>query len=153
MDQPPTQVVEIACNLDDASGEVVGAAIDTLLEAGALDAWVTPITMKKHRPGVTLSVLCESGLMDTMARLVIELTGTFGVRYRDWSRVVLDRRHETVTTRYGDLRIKVGSMHGKVILAKPEYDDVAAAAERHGVSVRRVMDAARAAADAWLARR
>jgi len=96
MDQPPTQVVEIACNLDDASGEIVGGVIEDLLSAGALDAWATPITMKKQRPGVTLSVLCEQGLREMMTRLMIELTGSFGVRYRDWGRLVLDRRHEPV---------------------------------------------------------
>jgi len=150
MDQPPTQVVEIVCNVDDASGEVIGAAVDTLLAEGALDAWTTPVSMKKNRPGVMLSVLCAADERDALTRRVIGLTGSFGVRYRSWDRVVLEREHVSVATRFGDVRLKVGRLDGAVVVAKPEFDDVAAVASKHGVTIREAIDAARAAADAWL---
>ena len=146
----PTGVTEIAVNLDDVSGEVVGEAVGALLEAGALDVWVTPIQMKKQRPGAMLSLLCEAEQRDTLARRVIELTGSFGVRFREWGRLVLDRRHVGVDTRYGKVRIKVGELDGKVIVARPEFEDVKRLADEAGVAVRVVMDAAQAAAAVWL---
>lgn len=145
MSATPTQVIEIAANLDDASGEVIGAAIDALLEAGALDVWTTPIGMKKQRPGVCLSLLCEPEKRDLLARCLIELTGSFGVRFRPWDRLIVERRHETVATAYGDLRVKVGQLDGRDVVHKIEYDDAKRAAVAAGVSVRSVLEAGRAA--------
>ncbi|GAB4108184.1 MAG: DUF111 family protein [Phycisphaeraceae bacterium] len=142
-----TAVTEIAVNLDDVTGEVVGDAVRTLLQAGALDVWTTPIQMKKQRPGVMLALLCDTERRDEFARMVISLTGSFGVRFRDWGRLVLDRRHVTVDTRYGKARIKVGELDGRLLVARPEFDDVKRLAQEAGVPVRDVMDAAQAAAD------
>lgn len=144
----PTQVTEIAVNLDDVTGELLGDAQRTLLQAGALDVWTVPIQMKKQRPGVMLCLLCEKARRDELTQLVIELTGSFGVRYRDWDRRVLDRRHVTVDTRFGKLRIKIGELEGKVLVARPEFDDVRHLAQESGVTLRQVMDAATAAAEA-----
>jgi uncharacterized protein (DUF111 family) len=146
MNQAPTEVVELAANLDDATGEIVGAAVEALLREGALDVWTTAIQMKKNRPGVTISVLCEPTLRERISRRLIELTGTFGLRYRTWNRTVLDRQHRAVHTEFGAVRVKVGSLNGDVLVTKPEFDDVQAAAQKHGVSVLRVIDAARVAA-------
>lgn len=142
MDNSPTQVIEIVANLDDATGEVIGQAVEALLAAGALDCWTTPITMKKQRPGVQLSVLAAVDQRDAMARLVIELTGTFGVRFRVWDRLVLDRRHETIGTPFGPVRVKIGSLDGREVARKVEFDDAAKAAAQHGVPVRTVINAA-----------
>jgi hypothetical protein len=125
----------------------VGEAIDALLADGALDAWTVPIGMKKNRPGVCLSLLCETDRRDALARRLIELTGSFGVRYRSWSRLVLDRRHETVSTAYGEVRLKVGRLDGRDLVRKVEFDDARRAAEATGVSVRTVIDAAKASAE------
>lgn len=145
MDTAATHVFELAANLDDVSGELVGDAIDRLLGAGALDAWATPITMKKNRPALTLSVLCREEDRGRLAEMVIELTGTFGVRFRSWDRLVLDRRHATVQTAYGPIRVKVGSLDGRDVVSKVEHDDAAAAAREAGVALRAVVDAAVAA--------
>ncbi len=142
---PAAQVVEIAVNLDDVSGEVVGAAVDAVLAAGALDAWTTPIAMKKGRPGVCLSLLCRPGDREPLTRRLIELTGSLGVRYRTWDRLELDRRHETVATEHGEVRIKVGSANGRDVTAKVEFADAAALAEASGVPVREVIAAGMAA--------
>lgn len=143
MNQAPAQVTEIVANVDDASGEVIGAAVEAVLAAGALDVWTTAIGMKKNRPGIMVSVLCNAADRPRLARLLIELTGTFGVRYRDWDRLVLDRRHAAVETPYGAIRLKIGELDGRPIVVKPEYEDAKLAAEKHGVSVRTVMAAAR----------
>ncbi len=147
MDNAATHVYELAANLDDVSGEVVGDALGRLLAAGALDVWATPITMKKNRPGLMLSVLCRDGDRDRLARMMVELTGTFGVRHRPWDRLVLDRRHVTVQTAYGPIRVKVGALGGRDVTSKVEHDDAAAAAREAGVALRVVVDAAVAAYD------
>lgn len=146
MEKPSTRVSEIAANLDDVTGEVVGQAVDALRRAGALDVWTTPIRMKHDRPGVTLSALVETDDAVRLSKLVIELTGSFGVRRREWDRVVLDRRFETIPTDFGAVRIKVGLLDGRVVSVKPEYADAERAAESRGVAVRLVLDAARAEA-------
>lgn len=148
-----TAVVEMAVNLDDVTAQVVGDAQQRLLAEGALDVWTVPIGMKKQRPGVMLCLLCDDRDAQALARRIIELTGSFGVRMRQWDRLVLDRRHETVTTRYGKLRIKVGSLEGRVLVARPEFEDVKALADAAGVPVGEAMSAAHAAADAWRAGR
>lgn len=145
----PTKVTEIVVNLDDVTGELLGDAQKTLLQAGALDVWTSAIQMKKQRPGVMLSLLCENDKRDELARLVIGLTGSFGVRYRDWGRVVLERRHVTVDTPFGKVRIKVGALDGKTAVARPEFEDVKRLAQQNGASVRDVMDAAQSAAHLW----
>lgn len=147
----PTRVVELVVNLDDVAGEVVGDAVGTLLAEGALDAWTTPIQMKKQRPGVMLSVLCPPEppeVAQVMARRILELTGSFGVRFREWDRLVLDRQHVTASTRLGEVPIKIGRLDGRLVTAQPEFDAVKKLAESAGVTVREAMDAARAAADA-----
>ncbi|MBI1369899.1 MAG: DUF111 family protein [Planctomycetes bacterium] len=151
MHQPHAQVVELAVNLDDVTGEIIGAASETLLDEGALDVWTAAITMKKNRPAVMLSMLCEASRADYFARRIIELTGSFGVRHRTWDRLVLERRIETVQTDFGPIRVKVGSLEHETLVAKPEFEDVRAAAREHHVSERLVLDAARAAAAKWLA--
>jgi uncharacterized protein (DUF111 family) len=140
-----TQVIEIAVNLDDVSPEIVGDAQQRLLDAGALDVWTVSIGMKKQRPGVMLCLLCEENKRDELAKLIIELTGSFGVRHRMWHRTVLQRRHETVKTVYGQVRIKIGSINEEDLVAQPEFEDVKRLADDAGVAVRRVMEAAQAA--------
>jgi len=145
MHETPEQVVELVANVDDVTGEQAAAAIQSLLDAGALDAWAAPITMKKGRPALMVSVLCHEVDRSALTALLIETTGTFGVRYRMWERTTLDRRHEAVMTAFGDVRVKVGSLDGRDVAAKCEYDDAAKAAADHGVPVRRVIEAALAA--------
>jgi len=145
MHNSPEQVVELVANVDDVTGEQAAAAIDALLDAGALDAWATAITMKKGRPALMISVLGREADRANLTALLIATTGTFGVRHRLWDRTILERRHETVMTEFGDVRVKVGSLAGRDVAVKCEYDDAAKAAADHGVAVRRVIDAALAA--------
>ena len=147
--QASRSVMELAVNLDDVSGQVLGDVQERLLAAGALDVWTTPIGMKKQRPGVMLSMLCRAGRQEEFARLIVQLTGSFGVRFCPRERLTLARRHETVSTAHGQLRIKVGSLNGQVVVVRPEYEDVKALADSSGKPLRQIMEEADAAAQAW----
>ncbi|MEM1109339.1 MAG: nickel insertion protein [Planctomycetota bacterium] len=149
-DATATRVVELVVNLDDTTGEVVGHATQTLLDEGALDVWTTPIQMKKQRPGVMLSVLSPPEAAQATAKRILKLTGSFGVRFREWDRLILDRQHVTTPTRLGEVSIKLGRLEGELVTAQPEFGSVQALAESSGTTVRQAMDAARATADTLL---
>lgn len=144
-----THVIELAVNVDDATPEVLGHAQQALLAAGALDVWTVAIGMKKQRPGVCLTVLAEQPLAEGLAVKMLELTGSFGVRRRAWDRLTLDRSEDRVQTEYGQVRIKVGTLKGRIIVAKPEYEDARQLSEKHHVPLRQVLAAACAAAQRW----
>ncbi len=138
-------IVELSANLDDTTGEVIGATIETLLEAGCVDAWACPIVMKKTRPAWMLSALARPAQVKTAEDILLRETTTFGVRKRICQRRKLIRRFETVETPYGPVRVKVGSDAGADITASPEFADCQAAAKSHNVSVREVLAAAQTA--------
>ena len=129
-------------NLDDATGQMVARAIDAALEAGALDAWATPITMKKGRPGVTIAALVEEPWREAVTRVLFAETTTLGVRRRAVERDVLGREVRTVETRYGPVRVKVALLDGVEVGAQPEHDDCLSRAREKGVSLREVIAAA-----------
>ena len=145
-DTTPVRVTEIVTNLDDVTGEVIGEAVERLLDEGALDAWTAAIQMKKQRPGVQLSLLCRPRDAGRLGRRVLELTGAFGLRHRDWDRLTLERTHETVDTAFGPLPVKVGRYGKDVLVRRPEFDPARRAAAAAGVPVRTVLDAAAAPA-------
>lgn len=145
--QSPTIVFELAVNLDDVTPQVLGDVQERLLEAGALDVWTTPIGMKKLRPGVMLCVLSTEAQRFELARMIVDLTGSFGVRSRVWERLVLQRGHAKVETRFGAVRLKLGTLDGALIVAQPEFEDVRSLANETGVPVRIILQAAHAAAD------
>lgn len=126
-------VVEAVCNLDDVTGEVLGYTLQRLLEQGALDAWHTPIQMKKQRPGVQLSFLCHQEQYVSLARLVMAETGTLGVRHHLLQRTVQQRQVEQRMTCYGPVRFKIGTTG-----CKPEYDDCCRIAREQEVPLREV---------------
>ena len=139
-------VTQIETNLDDLSPEVVGATLEKLFAAGALDAFFTPAQMKKNRPGILLTVLCEPAAVERVADIIFRETTAFGLRLSEKRRLKLDRRFETVPTAYGDIQVKLGfDLHGTPLQASPEYESCRAAAERTGVALREVYAAATAA--------
>lgn len=127
-------VAELCCNVDDMTGEAIGFALERLLEAGALDAFTTPIGMKKTRPGTLITVLCRDADRKTMVQELFQHTTTLGIRERLCGRYTLERRTETLNTPYGPISKKVSSGYG-VRREKYEYDDLAAAAKAEGVSL------------------
>ena len=138
-------VVILEAHVDDAPGQSLGYACEQLLEAGALDAYITPIIMKKGRPGQLLTVLCRLPDAAALETLIFGETSTFGVRHHEARRTKLARRHVTVETRFGPIRVKLGKRGGKIVQAWPEYEDCAAAARKAGVPLQDVQqDALRA---------
>lgn len=155
IDQPALADVvwQVDANLDDMSPELCGPASDAVFAAGAVDVWWTPITMKKGRPALMLSALAAAGVRDQVIAAILRETTTIGVRYAPRERTVLARRSVEVTTRYGNIAIKVASDGAGIENAAPEYEACAAAARQHGVPVKLVYAAALAAFDATRADR
>ena len=131
--------------LDDLSPQVLAYVAETALARGALDAMLTPVIMKKGRPGTLLTVLCNPADSAALERLILTETSTLGVRIRQERRTCLERRHIPVATEYGEIRIKVGTLDGETMNAAPEYEDCRAAAARHKVAIKQVQQAAIAA--------
>jgi hypothetical protein len=129
-------------NIDDISPEVVACTMDKLLAAGALDVFTTPIIMKHSRPAVMLSVLCNIADLSKFELIIFNAGLTFGIRKQIMQRSKLAREFVTVSTRFGDIKIKVGRLAGKVVNAKPELADCAKAAETHNTAVKEIIDAA-----------
>ncbi|HEY5951250.1 MAG TPA: nickel pincer cofactor biosynthesis protein LarC [Kofleriaceae bacterium] len=142
-----SSVWQIDANIDDMSPELTGAASDALFAAGAIDVWWTPITMKKGRPALTLSVLTETAKREQVIAVMLRETTTIGVRYGELQRTVLERRIVEVDTRYGRIAVKVAMQGNTVQNVAPEYEACAAAARAHGVPVKLVFAAAMAAYD------
>ena len=113
------------------TGELLGHVIDRALEAGARDAWVVPAVMKKGRPAHVLHVLAEPETVDRLERLVLRETGSLGVRRTEVRRSVLPRSSDQVEFDGVRVRVKSGPFG-----AKPEFDDVAAAARALGIPLR-----------------
>ena len=141
-------VILLETNLDNATGEQLGFAMERLFDAGALDVWHTPIQMKKNRPGVLLSALGPAHLESRLAEVFLRDTPTLGVRVRPVGRYVADRDTVTVETEYGPMRLKRKWLAGEVVSAVPEYEDVAAAARERGVGWSAVAEAANGSAAA-----
>ena len=130
-------VWQLETNLDDVPAEVVGYCFDRLFEAGALDVFTMPIQMKKNRPGMLLSVLCDATRLAALEEVLFRETGTFGIRRRQVTRSKLARQAVEVSTPWGPVRGKLGS-NDQVRVFTPEYDDCAALAQRRGVPLRDV---------------
>ncbi|MEJ7632524.1 MAG: nickel pincer cofactor biosynthesis protein LarC [Rubrobacteraceae bacterium] len=141
----PGGVEILEANVDDAPGEILGAVLDRLLGAGALDAWLEPITMKKSRGAYKVCALARSVDRKNLARLLMRETGTLGVRHQPVGRVVAERRWAEVELPYGRCRVKVGSLDGEDFTVAPEYEDAARLAEKTGLPLPRVYDEVRAA--------
>ena len=138
----------IEANVDDMTGELAGHALVALLAAGALDAWATPIMMKKGRPGLTLAVLTTNERADAMAAAMLRETSSIGVRIAAVRRVARPRRLIDVATPFGVIPVKVSAGPYGPAVIKPEFDACARAAQAGGVSVREVIAAALEAARA-----
>ncbi|WP_165072391.1 nickel pincer cofactor biosynthesis protein LarC [Paludisphaera rhizosphaerae] len=139
------RVFMLETNLDDLPGEVVGYTTIKLMEAGALDVFTTPIQMKKNRPGVMVSVLCDETKIPAMEEILFRETTTLGVRRFPVSRHKLNRKAVEVETEFGVVRGKLGWLDNRPPTFSAEYDDCARIASEHGVPLRQVFDAAHAA--------
>lgn len=132
----------LECNLDDLSPEIMPYVLEKLLAAGALDAWLQPVIMKKGRPAQTLKVLCSPEQRQVMEQIMFTQTTTLGMRAYYVERTALERRWKTVQTPWGEVRVKEGLLDGKVVNAVPEFEDCKKIAEANGVPLKAVETAA-----------
>ncbi len=137
--QPPTQedVIELAANIDDMTGEELGFAMERLLAEGALDVYFEQIVMKKSRPAVKLVCMCQVAQQETFAAQILKYTTTIGVRASQCRRFVMDRHTEKRQSPWGEIDVKVSSGYG-VTKEKVEFDQVAAIAKAQGLSISQV---------------
>lgn len=149
---PGRRLLVLEANVDDLTPELVPDAIEALLAAGALDAWATPILMKRGRPALTISALCDPEVQAEVRRAFFEATSTFGVRVQEVTRPELERRIVEVELAPGgpSVRVKVGLLDGRAVSAKPEHADVVEAAAKLSRSVRSVHERASALAHGLL---
>ncbi len=147
-DAPPLTHALLEANLDDVTGEVAGQAVVTLLEQGALDAWVVPVTMKKGRPGLVLTALTTTRDAGRLSELILRETPSIGVRQALVSRQELPRTVVDVLTPWGPVPVKVSGQ--PPLRAKPEFDVCVRLAREQGIPLRDVLAAAMRAADEYL---
>lgn len=135
-------IAVLETNLDDCSGEILGAFVKTALAAGALDVFHTPIQMKKNRPGVLLTVLCAEDEADRFSEMMLRETTAFGVRKTIAERRKLRRNFVEVKTPFGNVTVKIGRLGGKVIQVAPEFESCRERAARAGIPLKQIYAAA-----------
>jgi uncharacterized protein (TIGR00299 family) protein len=146
-EQLPAGTDEIAileANVDDMTPQVFGYVMERALAAGALDVFSTAVQMKKNRPGMLLTVLCRTEDSRALTQLIFAETTTLGVRMRQEKRATLARRHVTIPTKWGDIRMKVANTNGSASVTNyaPEYEDCRRIAEQQHVPLKTVMQEA-----------
>jgi len=138
-------VLEVKANLDDMNPEWIPRAIEAVLEAGALDAFVTPASMKKGRPAFVFTALCRESDRQPVAEAILRHTTSLGVRYHREERLKLRRETVTVETLWGPVRMKLGFLGDERVNAAPEYEDCRQVSERAGVPLKDVYATVQAA--------
>jgi uncharacterized protein (TIGR00299 family) protein len=139
------RVLVLEAEIDDMSPQLFAPLVESLLRRGALDAYLTPVQMKKGRPGILVTVLGEPGRREAIEELLFTETTTLGVRRTEWERTVLARELSPVATPYGEVKVKIGRRGDRVYNAQPEFDDCERLAAAAGVPVKEVWAAALAA--------
>ncbi len=136
------EITVIEANLDDMNPQIYGYFQEKALAAGALDVFTTPVQMKKNRPGTLLTVLCQPADAQALMLLIFAETTTFGVRTYSAQRRVLPREFVKVTTSFGEVRVKLSRVNGRILHVSPEYDDCRKLAEEKNVPLQRVINEA-----------
>lgn len=134
----------IEANIDDMNPQIYGYFLEKALAAGALDAFVTPVQMKKSRPGQWLTVICRPEKVDALTQLVFSETTTIGLRIHEAKRRVLERSSDSIDTAFGTVRIKISRLNGNVLTISPEYDDCQRLAQEKAVPLKDVLAEANA---------
>jgi uncharacterized protein (DUF111 family) len=136
------EITRIETNLDDLSPEIIGSVMDKLFAMGALDVFFTSIQMKKNRSAIQLTALCENAAAQRIADLIFTETTAFGLRMDSVRRLKLARKFEQVTTPFGDVAVKIGLRAGEAIQFAPEFESCRNVADKAGVPLRTVFEAA-----------
>lgn len=147
---PVETLAVLETTIDDMSPQLYEGVVDRLLEAGALDAWLAPVIMKRSRPGVVLSVLAAPDRAPELARLVFRETTTLGVRWQEVRRVALPRDLVRFQSALGPVTVKVARLGDQVVTVTPEFEEVRRLAGALGRPVREVLEEVRQEARRWL---
>jgi uncharacterized protein (TIGR00299 family) protein len=139
---PVEEIAVLEANVDDMTPQVFGYVMEQALQNGALDAFGTPVQMKKSRPGMLLTVLCRTEDSQRLTKFILSETTTLGVRMRRESRAALTRRHVSVSTRWGNVRMKLANLNGSISNYAPEYEDCRQIATEKKVPLKTVMQEA-----------
>jgi uncharacterized protein (TIGR00299 family) protein len=139
---PTEEITVLEANVDDMTPQVFGYVMEQALQGGALDVFGTPIQMKKSRPGMLLTVLCRTEDSQRLTKLILAETTTLGVRMRRETRAALTRRHVSVSTKWGDVRMKLANLNGNISNYAPEYEDCRQIATEKKVPLKTVMQEA-----------
>jgi uncharacterized protein (TIGR00299 family) protein len=137
-------IMQVETTVDDMQPQLWEAVMERLFDSGALDVYLTPVVMKKSRPGTVLTALCTPDKVTELSRVLFEESSTIGVRWTAYQRERLAREMVTLTTAYGAIAFKVSRLEGRVVTATPEFDEVRKIARAKGLPVREVLDLARA---------
>jgi pyridinium-3,5-bisthiocarboxylic acid mononucleotide nickel chelatase len=137
-------IMQVETTVDDMQPQLWEAVMERLFDSGALDVYLTPVVMKKSRPGTVLTALCTPDKVTELSRVLFEESPTIGVRWTAYQRERLAREMVTITTAYGAIAFKVSRLEGRVVTATPEFDEVRRIARAKGLPVREVLDLARA---------
>jgi pyridinium-3,5-bisthiocarboxylic acid mononucleotide nickel chelatase len=140
---PTETIVQVETTVDDMSPQLYEPLLERLLEGGALDVWLTPVIMKRSRPGVVLTALCEPGRVADLSRLLFEESSTIGVRWTAYQRSRLEREMVRLDTAYGPVTFKVSRLEGRVVTVTPEFEEVRRIARDKRLPVREVLDQVR----------
>jgi hypothetical protein len=139
---PVEEITVLEANIDDMSPQVFGYVMEQALASGALDAFGIPVQMKKSRPGMLLTVLCRTEDSQRLTKLILAETTTLGVRIRRETRAALARRHMSVNTKWGEVRMKLANLNGSISNYAPEYEDCSRIAKEQKVPLKTVMQEA-----------
>jgi pyridinium-3,5-bisthiocarboxylic acid mononucleotide nickel chelatase len=139
-------ILSLETNIDDMNPEFYDHVIERLLSAGALDAYATPVIMKKTRPGTLLTVLAREDAADDIMKIIFEETTTAGIRYNKMERAFLDRETLRVATPYGEIGVKILSDSGRIVTMSPEFEDCRSAAKAQGVPLKLIYEEAKKSA-------
>ncbi|HXU47091.1 MAG TPA: nickel pincer cofactor biosynthesis protein LarC, partial [Thermoanaerobaculia bacterium] len=145
---PRAEVMVVECEVDDLPGEGFGFLMERLLAAGALDAYFTPVQMKKNRPGTLVTLLCRPPQLDELAGLLLLESGSLGCRFQRAERIEAEREVVTVETAFGPIAVKRARLAGRALSAAPEFEDCRRIALERGIPWRVVYQEALAAAAA-----
>jgi len=145
------KLLMIETNIDDMNPEIYDSVMESLFKSGAIDVYFSPILMKKNRPATKISVLSERSNREKLSKILLTETSSFGVRFHEVDRIILDREVLSLKTSFGVIKIKLGRMGGKIVQTSPEFEDCKKAARKNKLPVKNVYDSVLASAqNKWL---
>ncbi len=139
-------IAQVETMIDDMSPQLYEPLMEQLLEAGALDVFLTPVIMKRSRPGVVVTALCPPAIVAELSRVLFAESSTIGVRWSQWRRTRLAREMVTLPTAYGPVPFKVSRDGERIVTVTPEFSEVVRIARARALPVREVLEQARAEA-------